>query len=129
MTNSHPNTDQDILDNREPGTNPDLDVGQRANDGDQSHGAAVERDTAAAPGPAGRANQTDTTIGEDYTGGPKTVDPEQQLLNPDHEPEIPGGSRRQEATPGRPDFAEDPGLGGMPNQSGQLDQATYHDQG
>lgn len=86
-------------------------------------------DTAAARGPAGTANQTDTTIGENYTGGPIRVDPEEQLLNPGYDPDIPGGADRHAATPGRPGFADSPSLGGMPDQTGQLDQTTYSDRG
>lgn len=209
MTSSNPNTDQDILNDRTPGTNPDLDVSQsapstsgvnplagtqgsdadthnsgqipvagytpdqlgsmgqvgqpgaggsetrlgnlgggqpgisgqttnmddtgaiehgRTSDGEaQSQGQPI--DTAAASGPAGTANQTDTTIGENYTGGPIQVDPEEQLLNPGYEPDIPGGADRQAATPGRPGVADSPNLGGMPNQTGQLDQTTYNDRG
>lgn len=209
MTSSNPNTDQDIINNRTPGTNPDLDVSQSASSGagvnplagtqgsdadthnsgqvpvagytpDQlgsmgqvgqvgaggsetrlgnlgggqpgisgqttnmddtgaiEHGAITSgqtqsegqpMDTAAARGPAGTANQTDTTIGENYTGGPIRVDPEEQLLNPGYDPDIPGGADRHAATPGRPGFADSPSLGGMPDQTGQLDQTTYSDRG
>lgn len=161
MSSSNPNTDQDILENRTPGTNPDLDVSQNASSGGDVNPMAGQQsteadthnpgpvpvagytpdqlgskgqvgqsvNTTAAAGPPGTANQTDTTIGENYTGGPKEVDPEQQLLNPGYEPQIPGGSGRQAATPGRPGFADNPGLGGMPDQTGQLDQTTYNNGG
>lgn len=212
MTSSNPNTDQDIINNRTPGTDPDLDVSQSAssdagvnplagtqgsdadthnsgqvpvagytpdqlgsmgqvgqpgaggsetrlgnlgggqpgisgqttnmddagaiehgaptgaNDSGQSQSEGQPIDTAAARAPAGTANRTNTTIGENYTGGPIQVDPEEQLLNPGYEPDIPGGANRQ-ATPGRPGFADNPNLGGMPNQTGQLDQTTYNDRG
>lgn len=209
MSSSNPNTDQDIINNRTPGTDPDLDVSQSASSGgganpmagqqsteadannpgqvpvagytpDQlgamgqtgqpSAGGSANRlgnlgggqpgisgqttnmddtgaiehgrmgageaqasgqpvDTAAAPGPAGTANQTGTTIDENYTGGPKQVDPEQQLLDPGYEPDIPGGSGRQTATPGRPSVADNPSLGGMPDQAGTQDQVIYNDRG
>ena len=210
MTSSNPKTDQDIINNRTPGTNPDLDVSQSAapdsgvnplagtqgsdadthnsgqvpvagytpdqlgamgragqpsaggsenrlgnlgggqpgisgqttnmddtgaiergatTDGEAPQASGRPMDTAAAPGTAGTANQTDTTIGENYTGGPIQVDPEQQLLNPGYEPDIAGDSGRQAATPGRPSGADSPTLGGMPNQQGQQDQTAYTDRG
>lgn len=208
VSSSNPNTDQDILNDRTPGTNPDLDVTQSVSSGagmnpqagtqsteadtnnpgqvpvagysadqlgamgqsgqpnaggsenrlgalgggqpgisgqttnmydagaiehgrigaDPAQGRGQPIDTAAA-GPQSTANQPGGTIDENYTGGPNDVDPEQHLLDPGYEPDIPGGSERQEAAPGRPSFADNPNLGGMPNQQGQQDQAVYNDRG
>ncbi|MGH2485193.1 MAG: hypothetical protein ACRDHE_04175 [Ktedonobacterales bacterium] len=167
MQDNHPITDQDILNNRTPGTDPDLDVGRRAdadadadtnspagtqsaeadantpgqvpvagNTGDQrGHPSAGnrdsgERDSAAAAGAPATSDQTDTGAGEEYNTAPSTQDPEQELLDPGYDPQLPGGSGQRGTTPpGQPGFAEHPGLGGMPNQQGRQDQTTYHNQG
>lgn len=146
MTSSHPNTDQDILEDRTPGTNPDLDVVQRANTGSDTSPLAgtqsAEADTHN-PGPipvagstsdqlrrAGQPGaQTDTTIGENYTGGPISEDPEQQLLDPGYDPQIPSTGGRRSGAGARSDVADNPGLSGMPDQAGALDQTTYHSEG
>ncbi|HKV84085.1 MAG TPA: hypothetical protein VJN88_05980 [Ktedonobacterales bacterium] len=107
MQDNHPITDQDILNNRRPGTHPDLDVGRRAEAGNQT--------------------DTDTGAGEEYTTAPRATDPEQELLDPGYDPQIPGESGQRGTTPpGQPEFAEHPGLGGMPNQQGELDQGANH---
>jgi hypothetical protein len=139
MSGSNPNTDQDILNDRVPGTNPDLDIDERTQAaartpnnplaGVEDDEAGARMDTAATAGPAGTANQTDTTIGQHYTGGPIDTDPEEQLLDPGYSPELSGGSGRQADTPGRPSFADNPTRGGMPNQQGQHDQTVSDDRG
>ncbi|HEV2404812.1 MAG TPA: hypothetical protein VGR88_05140 [Ktedonobacterales bacterium] len=155
MQDNHPNTDQDILNNRTPGTNPDLDVGQRADQsadtnpltGTQSTEADANNpgqipvagytgDQFGSAGQVGQsstggwADQPDARAGEEYNTAPRATDPEQELLDPGYDPRLPGAAEQDAATtPGQPGFADNPGLGGMPNQQGQQDQTTYHSGG
>jgi hypothetical protein len=155
MQDNHPNTDQDILNNRTPGTDPDLDVGQRAdqrtdmnplagtqsteadaNNPGQVPVAGYTADQLGSTGQIGQSSaggsvdQTDTGAGKEYNTAPRATDPEQELLDPGYDPQLPGGAGQGAATtPGQPGFADNPGLGGMPNQQGQQDQTTYHSGG
>lgn len=161
MQDNHPITDQDILNDRTPGTDPDLDVGRRTGAGAETSPLAGTQSTEAdannpgqipvagytgdqqgSPGQVGQtsaggsaatagapttANQTDTGAGEEYTTAPRATDPEQELLDPGYDPQLPDQSEQRGTTPpGQPGFAAHPGLGGMPNQQGELDQGPNH---
>jgi hypothetical protein len=67
---------------------------------------------------------TDTTTGDDYSTGPRTTDPEQELLNSGYEPQI----DRDATGPDRAGHRVPPGVPGMPDQRGTLDQTTYSTQ-
>jgi hypothetical protein len=72
---------------------------------------------------------TDTTIGENYSTGPRRTDPEEELLDPDYEAQISGNTTQDTMGPDRAGHRVLPGLGGLPDQAGTLDQTTYSSQG
>ena len=72
---------------------------------------------------------TDTTIGENYSTGPRRTDPEEALLDPDYEAPISGDITQHTMGPDRAGHRVPPGLPGMPDQTGTLDQTMYPSQG